>query len=126
MAFKRNNGDEKITYKVGDIDEVVDSKNNSVIMLRTVAWGENGTERLELRRWKVDINQEIALKGVSFLTEDGPHNLVNVLLEKGFGKTDEVLTVLSTRDDFEECLENLNKPKSSKKSSRYADPKEIL
>ncbi|MBR2245898.1 MAG: hypothetical protein IJ880_02530 [Bacilli bacterium] len=126
MAFKRNNGDEKITYKVGDIDEVVDSKNNSVIMLRTVAWGENGTERLELRRWKVDINQEIALKGVAFLTEDGPHNLVNVLLEKGFGKTDEVLSTLSTRDDFEEFLENLNKPKSSKKSSRYADPKEIL
>ena len=125
MAFKRNNNDEDFTYTVGDIDEVVDSKGNSVIMLRKIAWG-NGKEKLELRRWVVDINEERALKGVAFLTEDGPHNLVNVLLDKGYGKTEEVLTVISTREDFKEALESLDKPKNSKKSSRYSDPKDIL
>lgn len=126
MAFKRNNDSEDFTYTVGDIDEVVDSKGNSVILLRKIAWGEKGKEKLELRRWIVDINEERALKGVAFLTEDGPHNLVNVLIEKGFGKTNEVLNVLSTREDFKEALDSLNKPKTAKKSSRYSDPKDIL
>ena len=128
MAFKRNNekSDAPFTYTVGAIDEVIDSKGNSVIMLRNIAWGENGKEKLELRRWIVDINEEKPLKGVTFLTEDGPDNLVNVLLDKGFGKTEEVLGVLSARDDFKDALEELNKPKTAKKSSRYSDPKEIL
>ena len=128
MAFKRNNekSDAPFTYTVGAIDEVIDSKGNSVIMLRNIAWGENGKEKLELRRWIVDINEEKPLKGVTFLTEDGPDNLVNVLLDKGFGKTEEVLGVLSSRDDFKDALEELNKPKTAKKSSRYSDPKEIL
>ncbi len=128
MAFKRNNekSDAPFTYTVGAIDEVIDSKGNPVIMLRNIAWGENGKEKLELRRWIVDINEEKPLKGVTFLTEDGPDNLVNVLLDKGFGKTEEVLGVLSTRDDFKDALEELNKPKTAKKSSRYSDPKEIL
>ena len=125
MPFKKNNN-EDFTYKVGDIDEVVDSKGNSVILLRKIAWGEKGKEKLELRRWIVDINEEKALKGVSFLTDDGPNNLVNVLLDKGFGKTNEVLEVLSTRNDFKDALESLNKPKNTKKSSRYSDPKDIL
>ena len=41
MKFKKNDESEKFTYKVGDIDEVVDSKGNSVILLRKIAWGEN-------------------------------------------------------------------------------------
>jgi len=125
MPFKKDK-DKDFTYKIGDIDEVVDSKGNSVIMLRKIAWGEKGKEKLELRRWIVDINSEQALKGVTFLTDDGPHNLVNILLEKGYGKTEEVLTTLSTRSDFKEALESMNKPKNNKKSSRYSDPKEIL
>ncbi len=126
MKFKKNDESEKFTYKVGDIDEVVDSKGNSVILLRKIAWGENGKEKLELRRWFIDINEEKAFRGVSFLTDDGPNNLVNVLLDKGFGKTDEVLKVLSTRNDFKDALDSLNKPKNTKKSSRYSDPKDIL
>ena len=128
MAFRRNNekSDAPFTYTVGGIDEVIDSKGNSVIMLRNIAWGENGKEKLEIRRWIVDINEEKPLKGVTFLTEDGPDNLVNVLLNKGFGKTEEVLEVLSTRDDFKDALDEFNKPKTAKKSNRYSDPKEIL
>ena len=86
----------------------------------------NGKEKLELRRWIVDINEEKPLKGVAFLTDDGPDNLVNVLVDKGYGKTHEVLQVLKRRDDFEEALENLNKKPNAKKSSKYLDPKEML
>lgn len=124
MSFKKNDSDE-IKYTVGDIDEVIDNKGNSVILLRKMTWN-NGKEKLELRRWVVDINEEKPLKGVAFLTDDGPHNLVNVLVEKGYGKTHEVLQVLKTRDDFDEALENLNKKPNAKKSSKYLDPKEML
>jgi hypothetical protein len=124
MAFKKNDSDE-IKYTVGDIDEVIDNKGNSVILLRKMTWN-NGKEKLELRRWIVDINEEKPLKGVAFLTDDGPDNLVNVLVDKGYGKTHEVLQVLKRRDDFEEALENLNKKPNAKKSSKYLDPKEML
>ena len=124
MAFKKNESDE-IKYTVGDIDEVIDNKGNSVILLRKMTWN-NGKEKLELRRWIVDINEEKPLKGVAFLTDDGPDNLVNVLVDKGYGKTHEVLQVLKRRDDFEEALENLNKKPNAKKSSKYLDPKEML
>lgn len=124
MAFKKNESDE-IKYIVGDIDEVIDNKGNSVILLRKMTWN-NGKEKLELRRWIVDINEEKPLKGVAFLTDDGPDNLVNVLIDKGYGKTHEVLQVLKRRDDFEEALENLNKKPNAKKSSKYLDPKEML
>lgn len=113
------------TYKVGDIDEVVDTKRNSVILLRKLAWGD-GDEHLELRKWVVDINKETPLKGVTFLTEDGPNNLVSVLLRKGYGKTKDVLESISIRDDFKESLDEINNPKCKSASSKYIDPKEIL
>lgn len=113
------------TYTVGDIDDVVDSKSNSVILLRKLAWGE-GAEKLELRKWVIDINKETPLKGVTFLTEEGPHNLVTILLQNGFGRTKNVLEVLSIRDDFKSSLESLGKPTKSKLSNKYIDPKEIL
>lgn len=124
MGFRRNNDDE-IKWKIGDIDEVVDCKGNSVIMLRKVTWNE-GKEKLELRRWVVDINEEKPLKGVAFLTDDGPNNLVNVMIEKGYGKTVEVLKVLKERDDFDEAMDELKNKPNAKKSSKYLDPKEIL
>lgn len=113
------------TYKVGDIDEVVDSKRNSVILLRKLAWGD-GEEHLELRKWVVDINKETPLKGVTFLTEEGPNNLVSVLLQQGYGNTKDVLSSISTRKDFKEALDDLQHPKRKSPSSKYIDPKEIL
>ena len=124
MGFRRNS-DDKITFKVGDIDEVVDCKGNSVIMLRKVAWN-GGNEKLELRKWIVDINEEKPYKGFAFLTEDGPDNLVNVLLDKGYGKTVEILKTLKTRDDFNDAMSELGKKPNIKKSSKYLDPKELL
>jgi hypothetical protein len=41
---------EKFKYTVGDIDEVVDERGNSVALLRKLAWGDNA-EKLELRKW---------------------------------------------------------------------------
>lgn len=125
----------KFSYKVGDIDEVIDERGNTVILLRSVSWNEK-PEKLELRKWILSMDEsgsssEKPNKGFSFLTEDGPHNLVNVLIRKGFGKTEKVLNELKDRDDFELALVNvvgkkkLDKAKDTE-SSNFYDPREML
>lgn len=117
----------------GEVDEVIDEKGNSVIMFRKLAWGK-GEEKLELRKWYVDIDKETPSKGVTFLTEDGPHNLTHVLIRKGFGDTEKILEELKTRDGFEDSLSNVIGKKKVKEIKEqeatdeaiYYDPKEML
>src|SRR5574344_227226 len=120
------------SYTVGDIDEVVDERGNMAVMLRKLAWGK-GAEKLEIRKWFMEANGEKASKGVTFLTEEGPHNLVKIMAEKGFGHTEEVIKAISTRDDFDKSLINVigeGKVKQAKKaapdSASYYDPKKAL
>ena len=44
------------------------------------------------------------MKGVSFLTDDGPHNLVDTMTKLGYGNTENILTNIKNRKDFEESL----------------------
>ena len=90
--------------KKDGINELIDEKNNSTIMLREVAWGGRENYKLELRKWVVEENGDKPLKGVSFLTEDGPHNLVHTMTKLGFGKTDVILNNLKNREDFDQAL----------------------
>lgn len=125
--------EDKYRYTVGDIDELVDERGNSAIMLRKLAWGD-GKEKLEIRKWIVDIDSERANKGVTFLTEEGPHNLTNTMVRLGFGNTEEIITELSKRDDFNEALVNVIGETGVKKAKKavptgtetYYDPKEAL
>ena len=103
--MKRDNN-KSFTYHVGDVDEVIDTKGNSVVLLRKLAWGD-GEEKLELRRWVMDINKETPLKGCTFLTDEGPHVLANKLVELGYGHTNELLEILSKREDFIMILKKL-------------------
>lgn len=116
-----------------EVDEIVDERGNSAIMFRKLAWGE-GEEKFELRKWFVDIGKETPGKGVTFLTEEGPHNLTQVLVKKGFGETEKILHELKQRKDFEESLINVigkerveeAKEQESSSDKVYYDPKEIL
>lgn len=94
-----------IKYVVEDGSEkVFDEKGNVILAMRKVSWGANASEenvKLELRKWYMDADGgERPNKGFSFLTEDGPNNLASCLVESGYGNTREVLTHLSTREDF--------------------------
>lgn len=115
-----------------EVDEIIDEKGNTVILFRKLAWG-SGAEKLELRKWYVDIDKETPSKGVTFLTEDGPHNLVHTFVRKGFGETERVLTELKSREDFEEALCNVIGKKKMDEvkeqdsgEAEYYDPKEML
>jgi hypothetical protein len=102
MAFK-NDGPISFDLKENGINELIDERNNTVMMLREVSW--NGRqEHLELRKWIVGEEGERPNKGVVFMTEEGPHNLVNVMTKLGYGDTKTVLGNLKDRADFEPAL----------------------
>mgnify|MGYP003594555111 CR=1 FL=1 len=120
------------SYTVGDIDELIDEKGNTVVLMRKLAWG-SGNEKLEIRKWHIDTDKEIPSKGVTFLTDEGPHTLAKVLLEKNYGHTEECVRALAKRDDFDECLGRVigkGRVDTAKKASpvhaKYYDPKELI
>lgn len=120
---------------VDDFDHPFDEKGNAFLALRKLTWGDNDTVKLDIRKWYTNSSGTETLgKGVSFLTEDGPHELARVLLENGYGNTMEVLNSIKDRADFKSSLVNVL-GKNSKEledlemggvEEEYYDPKEIL
>lgn len=106
MAFKKDS-EFFYEFKQDGIDEVIDEApgSNSFIGLREVRWGPDKDFRLDLRKYicKTD-GTEVVGKGVSFVTEDGPNTLINVLVEKGYGVTQDILDEISHREDFPKAL----------------------
>ena len=89
------NKDKDFSYKVDpDFDYTVDEKGNSYIALRKIEWNGRGEYKLDLRKYISTEKGEQMGKGVSFLTDEGPHELVRVLMENGYGKSDEIAEVL--------------------------------
>lgn len=127
----------EIKYKVGKIDECFDEKGNSSLMMRHIAWEkrdekEFGEEGLELRKFYITSDgKETPGKGFRFLTEDGPHKLVSTMLDHGFGKTQEVIKIISQREDFDDSLVNVlgatkvSEVKSISPKVKYFDPREL-
>ena len=104
-----------LKYKVFEDLGIVDEKGSQYIALRRVAWG-NADEltkdkaNLELRRWMVQEGnkEDRSMKGCTFLTVDGPHNLAETLVERGFGSTKTLLNHLKEREDFKESVKHIN------------------
>jgi hypothetical protein len=96
------------------INNIFDEKGSTFLAITRVQWVKNGAEpdiskaKLEIRKWVVQDGNEVPLKGATFLTEEGPHNLVKALIQEGYGNTKEVLTELKHRDDFKDAVEHLN------------------
>lgn len=113
--IKAYNNDLK--YKVFKDYGVVDEKGSMYISARNIAWYNASTSkeepdeskaRFEIRKWKVtEDGKDLAQKGVTFLTEDGPHELTHTLVNNGFGKTKDILLSLKTRDDFKDAVEHM-------------------
>ena len=83
------------------MDEIFDEGANSYLAMRRLRWTEGKDFKLDLRKWFTDKDgQEIAGKGFSFITEEGPHNLATALVRQGFGNTGDILNELKSREDF--------------------------
>lgn len=91
------------------INEVFDEvTGNSFLALRKLRWTENGPFKLDIRKWFVNSNgEEVAGKGVSFMTEEGPDNLIEVLLKHGYGDTRKTLNGIKDREDFNIAIKEI-------------------
>ena len=86
---------------VDDYDKIFDDKGNTFLSLRKIKWGDSDKTHLDLRKWYCNSNgEETPGKGFSFLTEEGPHELTKVLLENGYGYTEDVIDSVKDREDF--------------------------
>lgn len=95
---------------VDDVDHIIDEKGNSFIALRKMYWGDNdpSSAKLELRKYYNNASgEETPSKGVTFITDDGPHNLTHTLVDMGYGNTEKLLKSLSERENFRQSLNNV-------------------
>lgn len=130
MAFNKS-GD--FSYEADpDFNHIIDEKGNSFIALRRIKWGTSEEFRLDLRKYFNTAEGERMNKGVSFLTEDGPNELVNVMTGLGFGNTVKIIDGIKDREDFRSALNQVLSPdddlydKDAKDISEgYYDPKDI-
>lgn len=111
---------------------------NSFLALRKLRWSPNSSFKLDIRKWYTNSSgEEIAGKGVSFMTDEGPENLIQALLENGYGDTRKTLNGIKDRDDFavavkEVIMENninldsIDISIDQLESASYYDPKSIL
>lgn len=129
------NNDDNYKYSIIDnINYIIEEQGNQFTALRKIRWGTSDKEYLELRRWRnTPDGKEQAAKGCTFLTEEGPSELVNSLIDLGYGNTKEVIKKLSDRENFRQSLnsvlgkdDELYDEESGTLEDNYYDPNELL
>lgn len=130
MAF-RNNAEFK--YSIRGINRIIDEKNNQFIRLAEIAWAGADEEvdpskiKLDIRKYTTDADgNERMLKGCSFLTEDGPHELTHALVEEGFGNTEKILTAIKQRSDFPDAVKSCYGEKAADAADDTFDLRNII
>lgn len=114
-------------YRVNpDFDFIFDEKGNTFLALRKIAWNEGGKEKLDIRKYYNSADgTETVGKGVSFITEEGPHELTRILVENDYGYTDEIINGIKNRKDFMTSLVKvLNEDDSKELGLENIDPNE--
>jgi len=92
---------------IDNFDFVLEEKGNSFTSLRKLKWSDNSDTKLDIRKYMINSDgDEVIGKGVGFMTENGPNELVKVLIENDYGKTEEILNAVKDRKDF---MSNLGK-----------------
>ena len=124
------------------LDKVVDEKANQFISVRFAKWKEDQDFQLEIRRFALSEDGETPLKGVRFLTDNGPHELTTTLVENGFGMADELVdTIIENRPAIAakiynrltgdkklmtKVLSHEDDENTEDESENFYDPKELL
>lgn len=112
-------------------DYILEEGGNTSTNLRKIAWGENGTPKIDIRKWSYQNGEERAMKGCT-LTDEGANELAAVLCENNYGDTKRILKGIRNRDDFESALESVmngndeNEDGYDTGEEEYYDPKELL
>lgn len=126
-------GNTDFTYHVfKDFNINFDEKSNTFGTVRLAQWITGGKEpdeskaKLEIRKITIKDGEEQTLKGYSFSTEEGPHELVEGMVDNGFGKTKALLKSLAKRDDFESTVKSINDNEEDDASGIVFDMRDYL
>ena len=116
-----------------ETNEVIEEKGNQFTALRKVQWLKEGEDpdkskgKLEIRRWIVEKDgTEKANKGVVFMTEEGPHQLAQILVNSNYGKTKELMKSIIKRNDFKDSINNLYDDDKNDSDGDYFDMRDML
>lgn len=111
-----------------ELDRIVEEKGNTYISFRKITWGpeiDEEKEKLDIRKYYTNADgEEVVGKGVSFLTDEGPHELTKILLEEGYGHSDDIAEAIKNRDDYDHIVEAITC--IDKKSEGYFDPNTFI
>lgn len=88
-------GNKEFNYETDENKEsyIIEEKGNSYTQLAYERWNEDSDFKLALRKFYSSAKGETAGKGVTFMTEDGPSELINVLLREGYGNPDDIANI---------------------------------
>lgn len=116
-----------------EINEVVEEKGNQYGALRMVQWVKEDEEpdkskaKLELRKYAIDKDgTEKPMKGYTFMTPEGPHQLTETLVDNNYGNTKNILRSVTKRDDFKDAVENIGKDDNDSGDGEYFDMRDAL
>ena len=114
-----------------DFNKVFDEKGNTFLAMRKISWGDSEKVNLDIRKWYTNAEgEETVGKGLSFLTEEGPDQLADMLLDIGYGNTEQCLRHLSDREDFKQSLNKVVGKESGLYDDTvkddYYDPMELI
>lgn len=115
-----------------DVDYIFEEKGNAFSAFRKVQWANQGSEpdvekaKYEIRKWYAREDGEMAGKGFTFSTPEGPNELIKTMIEHGFGDTKEILLELKNRDDFKESVEHMYDEDDVEDDGEYFDAREAL
>ena len=69
---------------------------------------------------------------MTFLSDNGPSDLAELLVKLGYGETKELVRQLNKRSDFDKALKSINdgndnkSEESSESEEKFFDPKDII
>lgn len=118
-------------------DFIIEEKGNTYMSLRRVKWGNSEENRLDLRKYQSTDEGERMLKGCTFISDEGAHELAKVLLEQQFGHPDEIAkTIKDDRPDiyasFVKDIKNISNDDAKKiveesgDDTMYYDLREVI
>lgn len=111
-----------------ELDRIVEEKGNTYISFRKITWGpeiDEEKEKLDIRKYYTNADgEEVVGKGVSFLTDEGPHELTKILLEEGYGHSDDIAEAIKNRDDYNDIVEAITN--NDNKAEGYFDPNTFI
>ena len=95
-------------FEDGSINRIIEERGNYFTAIRMVRWKPEADFKLDIRKYSSTEEGDVPLKGISFMTEEGPTELITALLEEGYGSTNDVAnSIFKHREDIVERISKL-------------------